>query len=63
MNYPIKVHSPAGLRGVELLDTPIWNKGTAFDEAERTAFGLRGLLPPIAKRLDDKAYHRQAFGD
>jgi hypothetical protein len=35
MKCSIKVHSPAGLRGVDLLDTPIWNKGTAFDEAER----------------------------
>src|SRR6201993_3791615 len=55
MKYPIKVHSPAGLRGVELLDTPIWNKGTAFDEAERTAFGLRGLLPPHIESLEQQS--------
>ena len=29
-----KLHSPAGLRGVELLDTPISNKGTDFDDVE-----------------------------
>jgi hypothetical protein len=34
MKYSIKMHSAARLRGVELLDTPIWNNRTAFDEAE-----------------------------
>src|SRR4030095_1499601 len=33
-------------RGVELLHDPSLNKGTAFTESERDAFGLRGLLPP-----------------
>jgi malate dehydrogenase (oxaloacetate-decarboxylating) len=55
MNYSAKVQSPGGLRGVELLDTPIWNKGTAFDEAERTAFGLRGLLPPHVESLEQQS--------
>lgn len=31
--------------GVELLDDPIANKGTAFDADERAALGLEGLLP------------------
>jgi malate dehydrogenase (oxaloacetate-decarboxylating) len=55
MTYSIKVHSPGGLRGVELLDTPIWNKGTAFDEAERAAFGLQGLLPPHIESLEQQS--------
>jgi malate dehydrogenase (oxaloacetate-decarboxylating) len=55
MNYTTKVQSPVGLRGVELLDTPIWNKGTAFDEAERAAFGLRGLLPPHIESLEQQS--------
>lgn len=33
-------------RGMSLLHDPLLNKGTAFTEAERDAFGLRGLLPP-----------------
>src|SRR5579863_661636 len=40
------------MRGVDLLNNPALNKGTAFDEAEREAFGLHGLLPTIVESLD-----------
>jgi malate dehydrogenase (oxaloacetate-decarboxylating) len=43
------------LRGMHLLDTPLFNKGTAFTEDERTAFGLHGLLPPQIESLDEQA--------
>jgi malate dehydrogenase (oxaloacetate-decarboxylating) len=43
------------LRGMNLLDTPLFNKGTAFTEEERTAFGLHGLLPPQIESLDEQA--------
>jgi malate dehydrogenase (oxaloacetate-decarboxylating)(NADP+) len=33
-------------RGIDLVRDPLWNKGTAFSEAERDALGLRGLLSP-----------------
>jgi malate dehydrogenase (oxaloacetate-decarboxylating)(NADP+) len=32
--------------GLHLLHDPVLNKGTAFNEEERDALGLRGLLPP-----------------
>src|SRR6266446_6127328 len=49
-----KVKVPAGLRGMDLLDTPIWNQGTAFDDDERATFGLRGLLPPSVESLEQQ---------
>jgi malate dehydrogenase (oxaloacetate-decarboxylating) len=50
-----KINLPVGLRGMDLLDTPIWNKGTAFDERERAAFGLHGLLPPHVEALQEQS--------
>ncbi len=40
--------------GIELLNNPLWNKGTAFTERERTRLGLRGLLPAHVDTLDDQ---------
>ena len=54
------------LRGMYLLDTPILNKGTAFTDEERSAFGLHGLLPPHIESLGEQtsrayeAYLRKA---
>ena len=50
----MKMNVPAGLRGMDLLDTPVWNKGTAFDGRERVALGLRGLLPPQVETLQEQ---------
>jgi malate dehydrogenase (oxaloacetate-decarboxylating) len=50
-----KVKVPTELRGMDLLDTPIWNKGTAFDDDERVIFGLHGLLPPRAESLEEQS--------
>lgn len=50
-------HAPASfprLRGTNLLDAPLLNKGTAFTHAERTALGLHGLLPPQVESLDQQ---------
>ena len=41
--HAIKNQVPTGL---ELLQNPFLNKGTAFTEAERDGLKLRGLLPP-----------------
>jgi malate dehydrogenase (oxaloacetate-decarboxylating) len=55
MKYSNKINLPAGLRGMDLLDTPVWNKGTAFDEDEQAALGLRGLLPPRVESLEEQS--------
>src|SRR6516164_4135327 len=54
MKYSRKLNLPAELRGMDLLDTPVWNKGTAFDDRERLALGLRGLLPPQVETLQEQ---------
>jgi len=41
-------------RGTTLLRDPTLNKGTAFNDAERDALGLRGLLPPRVATLEDQ---------
>src|SRR5271165_25462 len=48
---PITAHTT---RGMDLLDRPLLNKGTAFSETERTEFGLHGLLPPQVETLDEQ---------
>lgn len=41
-------------RGNALLNDPLRNKGTAFSDAERDAFGLHGLLPPRVFSLEEQ---------
>ena len=40
--------------GAELLEVPLLNKDTGFDEKERDVFGLRGLLPPWVATIDEQ---------
>jgi malate dehydrogenase (oxaloacetate-decarboxylating) len=54
MNYSKKILLPGGRRGLDLLDTPVWNKGTAFDDNERAAFGLQGLIPARIESLEEQ---------
>src|SRR5580704_16586462 len=50
------------LRGMDLLNNPALNKGTAFSRDERESFGLQGLLPPVIESLDDQCIRAyQAF--
>jgi len=42
------------LRGMDLLDTPLLNKGTAFSYEERTRLGLHALLPPQVETLEQQ---------
>jgi malate dehydrogenase (oxaloacetate-decarboxylating) len=50
---------------MDLLDTPLLNKGTAFSMEERDKFGLHGLLPPHIEELTEQvlrayeAYQRE----
>jgi malate dehydrogenase (oxaloacetate-decarboxylating)(NADP+) len=46
--------------GYDLLRDPRRNKGTAFTEAERRAWGLEGLLPPAVTTLELQVARRHA---
>src|SRR5271157_5892361 len=43
-----------GLKGMDLLDSPLLNKGTAFTYEERTLLHLHALLPPQVESLDEQ---------
>jgi len=40
--------------GPTLLETPLLNKGSAFDEDERVRFNLTGLLPPRFETIEEQ---------
>ena len=40
--------------GIDILHDPLWNKGTAFTQYERDSLGLRGLLPPVIKTIEEQ---------
>ncbi|VDC06716.1 unnamed protein product [Peniophora sp. CBMAI 1063] len=42
------------LRGEDILEHPRWNKGTAFTDQERKAFGLVGRLPSRVNTIDEQ---------
>jgi malic enzyme len=46
------MHVP--FRGAELLERPLLNKDTGFDDRERDIFGLRGLLPPRISSIEEQ---------
>ncbi len=45
---------PITVRGYQLLNRPMLNRGTAFTHEERRALGLVGLLPPGHQTLDEQ---------
>lgn len=49
-----KVTALPRLRGMDLLDTPLLNKGTAFSYEERSRLGLHALLPPQVETLEQQ---------
>jgi len=46
------------LAALALLDCPMFNKGSAFPEEERAAFGLLGVLPPHVGSIDEQLERR-----
>jgi malic enzyme len=42
------------LRGVDLIKSPLLNKGTAFTREERATFGLEGLLPDHVQSIEEQ---------
>lgn len=48
------LHSYPLSTGAALLNDPLLNKGTAFTEKERSALGLRGLLPSHVSTLEEQ---------
>jgi len=51
----IDVVSQSELSGAALLNSPVFNKGTAFTQDERVGLGLNGLIPPHIETLDEQA--------
>lgn len=42
------------LRGIDLRESPLYNKGSAFPAEERIALGLAGLLPPAVSTIEQQ---------
>ena len=62
MNASIKTMAPKmdHPAGYQLLHDPRLNKGSAFTEAERRAWGLEGLLPPSIASIELQVARRHA---
>ena len=55
-HLPLSTTGPqdCALTGTALLQTPYFNKGSAFSQYEREIFGLKGLLPSSINTLEDQ---------
>jgi malate dehydrogenase (oxaloacetate-decarboxylating)(NADP+) len=52
MSAAVETKRRKARHGMELLNDPVHNKGTAFTLKERSEYGLEGLLPPSVDSLD-----------
>ncbi len=50
----IRANRALPAKGMDWLHNPVFNKGTAFTDAERDLLGLRGLLPPHVQTMDEQ---------
>lgn len=62
-NLPLSNYGPldCALTGTALLNSPIFNKGSGFPQAERQEFNLTGLLPANEQTLEhqvERAYQQ-----
>src|ERR1700681_3168531 len=46
------------LKPTEILDTPLYNKGTAFTKEERDSLGLHGFLPFHVSSIEEQVQRR-----
>jgi len=57
---------PKGLSGHEIMNNHLYNKGSAFTDAERIALRIDGLLPPVVNTIEEQEvrimenYHKQS---
>lgn len=42
------------MNGLEIINDPFKNKGTAFSAEERKQLGLEGLLPPYIQSIEEQ---------
>ena len=57
-NSSARTEAMIPLSGLDLINQPLLNKGTAFTESERDAFDLHGLLPPHVGTLEQQVERR-----
>lgn len=50
--YPRPLNSKKS--GIDIIQDPLWNKSMAFSISERDRLGLRGLIPPGVRTLEDQ---------
>ena len=42
--------------GIDIIHDPLWNKGLSFNYSERDRLGLRGLIPPGTRTIQEQLH-------